>query len=47
MTIYIYSNASGNLVDQFDGTSNAECETWYRDNYDINDYSASYTPEAV
>jgi hypothetical protein len=42
MMIYIYSNESGNLVDQFKGADNVECENWYMENYDINDYSASY-----
>ena len=46
MVIYIYDNASGEIVDQFNGMDNAECENWYRENYDINDYSASYIREA-
>ena len=46
MTIYVYENESGEIVDQFDGTDNTDCEKWYRENYDINDYSASYA-EAV
>jgi len=47
MIIYIYSNESGDIVDQFDGVDNAECENWYLAHYDINDYTASYTMEAA
>lgn len=42
MTIYVYSNESGELVDQHDGETNQDCEAWFLANYDINDYSTSY-----
>jgi hypothetical protein len=42
MTIYIYDNETGKQVDSHTASSNAECEQWASEVYDINDYTASY-----
>jgi hypothetical protein len=42
LTIYIRSNETGEVVATHTAATNAECEAWARENYDINDYSWSY-----
>ena len=43
LTIYVYDNASGKLIDEFTGENNIDCEAWYLCKYDINDFHACYT----
>ena len=42
LTIYIRSNETGAVVATYTAATNAECEAWALENYDINDYYASY-----
>ena len=42
LTIYIRSNETGEVVATHTAATNAECEAWAMEHYDINDYSWSY-----
>lgn len=43
MTIYIYSNETGEQAANYSGETNAQCEQWASDNYGFNDYHWSYS----
>lgn len=42
MTIYIYSNATGEQVASHTAEDNEACEKWADENYCSNDYHQSY-----
>ena len=51
-TIYVFDNAllgdngdqfAAALIDQHTGNTQSECEAWFSENYDTNDYSFSFT----
>ena len=42
MTIYIYSNETGDQVDRIEGIDNDECERLADDKWGSNDYHYSY-----
>lgn len=41
-TIYIYSNETGQQVDHYAGSDNADCERWANEHWGSNDYHWSY-----
>lgn len=46
MTIYVYSNETGDQVASYDGADNAECERKALADYCSNDYHVSYVDVA-
>lgn len=42
MELYVYSNEDEELVAVIEGQTNAECEKQFLEQFDMNDFSASY-----
>jgi hypothetical protein len=47
MTIYIYSNETGEQIASHTDSDNAACEKWANAEYGSNDYHWSYSDHAV
>ena len=47
MTIYIYSNETGEQVAHYEGRNNDDCEQWAEDHYGSNDYHWSYCDQPI